>query len=78
MLCRQNFIVEEEIDPAIPDDTNRQTGYQDPASRIRALPEIYREILELKCILEWNNKEIARHLNISDYAAAQCQALVGG
>lgn len=32
---------------------------------IRAMPEQYRTILELKFVLEWKNKEIAQHLNLS-------------
>ena len=35
-------------------------------SLIRALPEGYRRILELKCVEEQTNKEIARRLNINE------------
>ena len=35
-------------------------------SLIRALPESYRRILELKCVEEWSNREIARRLNITE------------
>ncbi|MBR6526534.1 MAG: sigma-70 family RNA polymerase sigma factor, partial [Lachnospiraceae bacterium] len=31
---------------------------------IRAMPEQYRTILELKFVLEWKDKEIARHLGL--------------
>lgn len=32
---------------------------------IRAMPEQYRTILELKFVLEWKDKEIAQHLGLS-------------
>ena len=42
----------------------------DPPARIRALPEGYRRILELKLVEEQTNKEIARRLGINESTVA--------
>ena len=39
-------------------------------SLIRALPEGYRRVLELKCVEEWSNREIARRLGIKESTVA--------
>lgn len=48
------------------DDTAEDSvSYQDLVDRIRALPNHYREILELKLVLEWSDKQIAETLGIN-------------
>lgn len=37
---------------------------------IRAMPETYREVLELKFVCEWNNKQIARALGLTETAVS--------
>lgn len=37
---------------------------------IQAMPEPYRRLLELKFLLEWSNKEIAKHLGLSQTAVS--------
>ena len=39
-------------------------------SLIRTLPEGYRRVLELKCVEEWSNREIARRLGIKESTVA--------
>ena len=54
----------EDWDPPAPED--RQDEYDYLVSLIRALPEGYRRILELKCVEEQTNREIARRLHITE------------
>lgn len=48
----------------------RQEEYAYLVSLIRALPEHYRRVLELKCIQELSNREIAQHLKIKESTVA--------
>ncbi len=50
-------------DPPAREDSQREYDYL--VSLIRALPENYRRILELKCVEEQSNQEIARRLHIN-------------
>ena len=61
---RRTVAFPEDWDPPAPED--RQDEYDYLVSLIRALPEGYRRILELKCVEEQTNKEIARRLNINE------------
>lgn len=47
-----------------------QADYDYLVSLVRALPESYRRILELKCVEEWSNREISRHLGINESTVA--------
>ncbi len=58
----------EDWDP--PAQEEHQEEYDYLVSLIRALPESYRRILELKCVEEWTNREIARHLGINESTVA--------
>ena len=58
----------EDWDPPAPED--HQDEYDYLVSLIRALPENYRRILELKCVEEQGNREIARRLNINESTVA--------
>ena len=49
-----------------PAQESHQDEYNYLVSLIRALPGNYRRILELKCVEEQSNKEIARRLHISE------------
>ena len=48
----------------------RQEEYAYLVSLIRALPEHYRRVLELKCVQELSNREIARRLKIKESTVA--------
>lgn len=58
----------EDWDP--PAREEHQENYDYLVSLVRALPESYRRILELKCVEEWTNREIARHLGINESTVA--------
>jgi RNA polymerase sigma-70 factor (ECF subfamily) len=53
-----------------PARSDNQDEYQYLISLIQALPEIYRRILELKCIEEESNREIAKRLKINEATVA--------
>lgn len=54
----------------LPDREDTQAEYDYLVSLIRALPENYRRILELKCVEEQTNREIARRLRINESTVA--------
>lgn len=58
----------EDWDP--PAREERQEEYAYLVSLIRELPENYRRILELKCVEEQTNREIARRLGLKESAVA--------
>ncbi len=58
----------EDWDPPAPE--NRQDEYDYLVSLIRALPEGYRRILELKCVEEETNKEIAQRMGLKESAVS--------
>ena len=47
-----------------------ETDYRYLVSLIRALPESYRRVLELKCVEEESNREIARRLGLKESTVA--------
>ena len=53
-----------------PAQENHQDEYNYLVSLIRALPENYRRIMELKCVEEETNREIARRLGIKESTVA--------
>jgi len=65
---RRTTAFPEDWDP--PDRAERQDEYDYLVSLIHALPENYRRILELKCVEEQSNREIARRLNINESTVA--------
>ena len=58
----------EDWDPPAPKD--HQDEYDYLISLIRALPENYRRILELKCVEEESNREIARRMGLKESAVS--------
>lgn len=54
----------EDWDPPAPED--HQNEYDYLVSLIRALPENYRRILELKCVEEQSNREIALRMGLKE------------
>lgn len=52
-------------DPAVPPD---QGEFQTLVALIRAMPEEYRQVLELRFLAEWSLAEIARELGLSEGA----------
>ena len=58
----------EDWDPPAPED--HQDEYDYLVSLIRALPEGYRRILELKCVEEESNREIARRMGLKESAVS--------
>ena len=63
---RRTAAFPEDWDPPAPED--HQDEYDYLVSLIRALPENYRRILELKFVEEQTNREIARRLGLSESA----------
>ena len=55
-------------DPPAPE--TGETDYRYLVSLIRALPESYRRVLELKCVEEESNREIARRLGLKESTVA--------
>ena len=53
-----------------PAPSEGESGYQYLISLIRALPEGYRRVLELKCVEEQTNREIARRLGLNESTVA--------
>ena len=47
-----------------------ETAYRYLVGLIRALPEGYRRVLELKCVEEESNREIARRLGLKESTVA--------
>ncbi len=65
---RRTAAFPEDWDP--PAQEEHQDEYDYLVSLIRALPENYRRILELKCVEERSNREIARRLGINESTVA--------
>ena len=57
-------------DWAPPAPETGETAYRYLVSLIRALPEGYRRVLELKCVEEESNREIARRLGLKESTVA--------
>lgn len=65
---RKTATFPENWDPPAREDSQPEYNYL--VSLIRALPENYRRILELKCVEEQTNREIARRLHINESTVA--------
>ena len=65
---RRTVAFPEDWDPPAREEREEEYGYL--VSLIRALPEGYRRILELKLVEEQTNKEIARRLGINESTVA--------
>ena len=65
---RRTTALPEDWDPPAPEQNQDEYDYL--VSLIRCLPEGYRRILELKCVEEETNKEIARRLNLNESTVA--------
>ena len=65
---RRTVSFPEDWDP--PAREERQDEYDYLVSLIRSLPENYRLVLELKCVEEQSNKEIARRLGMKESTVA--------
>ena len=65
---RRTAAFPEDWDPPAREDGQEEYRYL--ISLIRSLPENYRRVLELKCVEEQTNKEIARRLNINESTVA--------
>lgn len=55
-------------DEATPEDVESQSGYRALVASVAALPDSYREALELKLLYEWSDLSIARKLGLSEGA----------
>lgn len=60
----------EDWDPPARESTEGESAYHRLVELIRSMPEIYREALELRFVLEWSNKETARALGLTEAAAS--------
>ncbi len=47
-----------------------ESAYHRLVELIRTMPDTYREALELKCVLEWSNKDIAKRLALTENTVA--------
>ena len=65
---RRTTAFPEDWDPPAQEEHQVESDYL--VSLIRSLPENYRRILELKCVEEQTNKEIARRLGIKESTVA--------
>lgn len=65
---RREEALPEDWDPPAPEAG--ETDYRYLVSLIRALPESYRRVLELKCMEEESNREIARRLGLKESTVA--------
>jgi len=66
----RKYIAAQEPEEPIYDHIESQSGFNDLVSLIRSMPEGMRELLEMRFVLEYTNKEIAEYLGISENAAA--------
>ena len=62
--------LEDGWDPPAGSGPEIETAYHRLVELIRSMPDTYREVLELRCVLEWSNKDIARRLSLSENAVA--------
>lgn len=62
--------LDETWDVPTPDSTQAENAYQRLVELIRSMPETYREALELRFVLEYSNKEVARALGLTENTAA--------
>lgn len=65
---RWNTSMPEDWDPPAPE--TGEGAYRYLVDLIRALPEGYRRVLELKCVEEESNREIARRLGLKESTVA--------
>ena len=65
---RREEALPEDWDPPAPE--TGEGGYRYLVELIRALPEGYRRVLELKCVEEESNREIARRLGLKESTVA--------
>ncbi len=63
---RISWLEDQVEEPAVETDMDSELAYADLVDAIRSMPESYREIMELKYVLEWSNVEIAKHLGVSE------------
>ena len=61
----------EEWDPPSPVGVEAETGYDRLVALIRSMPETYRQVLEMKFVLEMKDKEIGKALGLSADAVSQ-------
>ena len=65
---KKYILTDEMPDEPIYDNVESQSSYNTLKSLIRSMPEGTRELLEMKYILEYSNKEMAEFLGIGDDA----------
>lgn len=56
--------------PAAEPGPEADSAYHRLVELIRTMPDTYREALELKCVLEWSNKDIAKRLALTENTVA--------
>jgi RNA polymerase sigma-70 factor (ECF subfamily) len=67
---KKYILTDEMPDEPIYDNVESQSSYNTLKSLIRSMPEGMRELLEMRFVLEYTNKEIAEYLGISENAVA--------
>ncbi len=54
----------------VSEETEGVTGYNELVELVRQMPETYRAVLEMKLLLGYTDREVARHLNLSETAVS--------
>ena len=54
----------------VAEETEEVTGYNELVELVRQMPETYRAVLEMKLLLGYTDREVARHLNLSETAVS--------
>lgn len=62
---RRSESLDKDWDTIAPEDVEKESAYHHLIALIFDMPEQYREVLELKLILEWSNQEIAAALHLT-------------
>ena len=68
MLRGRQYQTEEPPLPVTSGEMDDEMNYRDLVANIQTLPSIYRQVLELKAVLEWSNRDVARYLHITESA----------
>ena len=65
---RRSGSLDENWDAPAREDTEGEAGYRRLVALIRAMPESYRQVLELRLVSEWSTRDIARSTGLSEAA----------
>jgi RNA polymerase sigma-70 factor (ECF subfamily) len=63
---KRTVLTDEQIEESYEPDINGELEFQRLVSLIRSMPGHYRNVLELKLVLEYSNKEIGKQLHLNE------------